>query len=329
MEIEGYSTSEMSNWLQLEPSYYFTTQENFGSQEYLLSTSADVSTERATAFLNSLYSINVESSHSRNDYHDQLELPLTPNNLSPTFSKTSEESSNLFAGHQGHNESVLSSLESPSVTSSSSYWAVSYDNLENYQQPQGYTLSSNDINDYQGNINNVHYPRTLLPLSTGSSAGTSSTYRDTTYISNNSNNIDQGNQKSLKRQSESRLSLPELYQRMGLGHDHDKAHIREQKILNILRQQGFKLGEMTWIRDTTAEMRAAIISEIYRQTYEEYGYSRALLEVIVRRGSYYMMQGRLRRIRRFKKAQMINQSRQAKQNQEKMRKAAAKALHTY
>lgn len=110
--------------------------------------------------------------------------------------------------------------------------------------------------------------------------------------------------KPLRKQSESRISLPELYIRMGLGHDHEEARTREQRILNILRSEGFKLGEQTWIRDTTENDRRRIIGEIYEQTYAEYRYSRELIEVIVRRGSYYLMQGRLRRIRRSKKAML-------------------------
>lgn len=110
--------------------------------------------------------------------------------------------------------------------------------------------------------------------------------------------------KPLRKQSESRISLPELYIRMGLGHDHEEARTREQRILTILRSEGFKLGEQTWIRDTTENDRRRIIGEIYEQTYAEYRYSRELIEVIVRRGSYYLMQGRLRRIRRSKKAML-------------------------
>lgn len=101
-----------------------------------------------------------------------------------------------------------------------------------------------------------------------------------------------------RKQSESRISLPELYNRMGLGENHDEARIREQRVLGILKQQGFQLGEKTWIRDTSEYERKKIIDEIYRQTWEDYHYSKELIEVIIRRGSYYLMQGRLRRIRR-------------------------------
>lgn len=107
--------------------------------------------------------------------------------------------------------------------------------------------------------------------------------------------------KPIRKQSESRISLPELYQRMGLGHDHDTARVREQRILGILKKEGFQLGERTWIRDTSEKERRRIIDEIHNQTFAEYQYSKELIEVVVRRGSYYLMQGRLRRIRRGKR----------------------------
>ncbi|KAK9450229.1 uncharacterized protein V1518DRAFT_367004, partial [Limtongia smithiae] len=104
-----------------------------------------------------------------------------------------------------------------------------------------------------------------------------------------------------RKQSESRIPLPELHARMGLGHAPDEARAREQHILNILQEQGFPLGDKTWIRDTEEKDRRRMIEEIYKRTFDLYGYDRNLLEVIVRRGAYYLMQGRLRRLRRSKR----------------------------
>ncbi|KAK9453957.1 hypothetical protein V1511DRAFT_451820, partial [Dipodascopsis uninucleata] len=106
-----------------------------------------------------------------------------------------------------------------------------------------------------------------------------------------------------RKQSESRIPLPDLHARMGLAHDPEEARSREQHILGILQEQGFPLGERTWIRDTEEKERLRIIEEIYKRTYDLYGYERSLLEVIVRRGAYYLMQGRLRRLRRSKRHQ--------------------------
>lgn len=111
-----------------------------------------------------------------------------------------------------------------------------------------------------------------------------------------------------RKQSESRIPLPDLHARMGLAHDPDEARSREQHILGILQDQGFPLGERTWIRDTEEKERRRIIEEIYRQTHELYGYERSLLEVIVRRGAYYLMQGRLRRLRRLRRSKRGNSS---------------------
>uniref|UniRef100_A0A060THW9 ARAD1D34650p n=1 Tax=Blastobotrys adeninivorans TaxID=409370 RepID=A0A060THW9_BLAAD len=116
-----------------------------------------------------------------------------------------------------------------------------------------------------------------------------------------------------RRKSESRISLPELYERMGLKHDHKEASKREQRVLSLLKSQGFRLGEQTWIRDTSEADRRAIIDYIHSQTYQEYGYSKQLIEVIIRRGSYYLMQGRLRRIRRATRRHQLQLQHQEQQ----------------
>lgn len=117
-----------------------------------------------------------------------------------------------------------------------------------------------------------------------------------------------------RKQSESRLSLPLLYNRMGLSNNHELARVREHRVLSLLRSQGFKLGEQTWIRDTKEHERKRIIDYIWNETKEEFNYDKELIEVIVRRGSYYLMQGRLRRIRRGKRAAALKKN----QNQQKV-----------
>lgn len=104
--------------------------------------------------------------------------------------------------------------------------------------------------------------------------------------------------RTTRKPSDTRITLPELYERMGLGDDHSEARKREQRILELLRQSGFKLGEQTWVRDTQEADRKKIIEELYTLTYPEYGYSKDLIELIVRRGCYYVMQGRLRKLRK-------------------------------
>ncbi|ODQ67520.1 hypothetical protein NADFUDRAFT_49948 [Nadsonia fulvescens var. elongata DSM 6958] len=110
-----------------------------------------------------------------------------------------------------------------------------------------------------------------------------------------------------RRRSEVRLSKVDLYTRMGLSNNHSEARAREDRIFDILKRTGYDLGTQTWIRDTNEKKRREIIDLIFRSTFEEYGYKKDLLELIVRRGSYCLTQGRLRRIRRYKKANQMRE----------------------
>ncbi|ANZ73253.1 BA75_01398T0 [Komagataella pastoris] len=114
-----------------------------------------------------------------------------------------------------------------------------------------------------------------------------------------------------KKISDSRLSLPELSKILNLANNQKEASIREKNILNILQTTlGFPLGLKTWIRDTSSQERDALIDQLYinvQQNYN-YGYSKEILEIIIRRASYYMMQGRLRRERRAMRKKMQGRS---------------------
>ncbi|CAG82187.2 hypothetical protein B0I72DRAFT_164303 [Yarrowia lipolytica] len=105
-----------------------------------------------------------------------------------------------------------------------------------------------------------------------------------------------------RKQPESRMSQPELFSRMGLSHDPEEARNRENRVLSLLKSRGFKLGEQTWIRDTTPAVRQEIVDFIHASTVQEYGYSKYMIEVVIRRACYHLMQGRLRRIRRARKS---------------------------
>lgn len=324
MATEGfYSASETANWLHLD--FPSPAVEKEGSSSYLLAMPVDICTDEATAFLNTRYSMIGSSSEGNNNYGldiDALVLgetaPLDPSlDFQDGASLSTKSSPMMLNTPDSHSGSTSISLQSPSaaVTNAASYWTMPYQTMDHINattssssyssyssssslssssnvsdQFFGYTFSPNDFN-----ASSINHPRTMPFAAT--SAGTVAA---AAVI------------KSLRKQSESRISLPELYLRMGLAHDHDEARIREQRILTILKQQGFKLGEKTWIRDTTGQVRKSIIDEIYRQTFADYGYSKEMLELIVRRGSYYLMQARLRRIRRSKKAQQANQARQAR-----------------
>lgn len=106
-----------------------------------------------------------------------------------------------------------------------------------------------------------------------------------------------------RNRSISKMPLTKLYKMMGLENDHVKAKWREECIMDIVRAEGFDVGNQTWIRDTEDSTRKRIIESIYRQT-KEFGYNCELLEIIVRRGTYARMQSRLRQRRRHNKRTM-------------------------
>lgn len=104
-----------------------------------------------------------------------------------------------------------------------------------------------------------------------------------------------------RRISDSRLSLQDLSKVLDLEHDQRETANRESQILKILKDElGFELGLRTWVRDTKSDEREKLIGALFAIVQERYnyGYSKDILEKVVRRASYYMMQGRLRRERR-------------------------------
>lgn len=130
------------------------------------------------------------------------------------------------------------------------------------------------------------------------STTTSPSDYDTPHASSSSSSVSVASRK----QPESRMSQPELFSRMGLSHDPEEARHRENRVLALLKSRGFKLGEQTWIRDTTPAVRQEIVDFIHATTVAEYGYSKYMIEVVIRRACYHLMQGRLRRIRRARKS---------------------------
>ena len=102
----------------------------------------------------------------------------------------------------------------------------------------------------------------------------------------------------------SRLNIYELSKILDLDqYDIELTKFIEGVILEIFGNYcDFKLGLQTWIRDTDKKKRKLLIEELYSYTsvfYPEIDPFK--LEVVVRRGSYSMMQTRLRRERRLQK----------------------------
>ena len=105
----------------------------------------------------------------------------------------------------------------------------------------------------------------------------------------------------------SRLNIYELSQILELHMYHiDLTKEIEYRVLEIFGNYcDFKLGHQTWIRDTTKVKRRALIEQLY--SYSSIFYPEIdefKLEVIIRRGSYSLMQSRLRRERRIKQTRL-------------------------
>lgn len=112
------------------------------------------------------------------------------------------------------------------------------------------------------------------------------------------------NVKSNKKISDSRLSLAQLSIVLNLNNNIEETAKREKNILKILKDDlNFPIGEKTWIRDTPSTERERLMNSLTEKVelVYNYGYSKKTLSIIVRRASYYLMQGRLRRERRLRK----------------------------
>ena len=135
----------------------------------------------------------------------------------------------------------------------------------------------------------------------------SPTNKNNKHPDNNTNNDNNNNKPELDVKNDryySRLNIYELSKILDLH----RYSIGLTKLieLNVLEMFGnycdFQLGYQTWIRDTDKEKRRALIQQLYSYTSTFYPEIDSFkLEVIIRRGSYSLMQTRLRRERRLKK----------------------------
>ncbi|SCU94506.1 LANO_0E06986g1_1 [Lachancea nothofagi CBS 11611] len=142
-----------------------------------------------------------------------------------------------------------------------------------------------------------------------SSSRTSSSSALAMQMSNGSYSINNNNINS-RKVSDSRLSAQGLAEVLNLN-SAEEALRRERFILDIFeRELHYPLGYKTWVRDTSKEYRTQLLDQLYHrviQTYPEY--DKPVLETIIRRATYYMMQSRLRRERRAKAKQKRDQDR--------------------
>ncbi|QGN18335.1 protein YBL029W [Kluyveromyces marxianus] len=124
-----------------------------------------------------------------------------------------------------------------------------------------------------------------------------------------------------KKVSDSRLSARGLAQVLNLDSPAE-ALCREKFILDIFEKElHYPLGYKTWVRGTTKEYRAKILYQLHERVKVKYPeYDEKVLETIIRRATYYMMQSRLRRERRAK----AKANKQQQQQQQQRGKASSK-----
>ncbi|CAG99595.1 uncharacterized protein KLLA0_E12409g [Kluyveromyces lactis] len=104
---------------------------------------------------------------------------------------------------------------------------------------------------------------------------------------------------SSKKVSDSRLSARGLAEVLNLSSPAEALY-REKFILDIFEKElHYPLGYKTWVRGTTKEYRTRILYQLHQRVKTRYPeYDEKVLEIIIRRATYYMMQSRLRRERR-------------------------------
>lgn len=108
--------------------------------------------------------------------------------------------------------------------------------------------------------------------------------------------------------SMSKIPLHMLHAIMGISDQYIGKH-HEDYIMWLLRQEGFHVGFQTWIRDTPEATRADIIERIYSKV-ARLGYNRDIIELVIRRGTYVRMQGKLRRLRRFQRSHGVSEDKE-------------------
>lgn len=117
-------------------------------------------------------------------------------------------------------------------------------------------------------------------------------------ISSNSSSSSCQNSQS-KKNLDSRLSLQKLGDILNTSSLDETIKI-EKFILDIFQNElGFPLGYKTWIRDTNEEFRKYLLNELHIRVIKVYPeLTKPLLETVIKRATYSMMQGRLRKERR-------------------------------
>ncbi|EJS44648.1 YBL029W [Saccharomyces arboricola H-6] len=168
---------------------------------------------------------------------------------------------------------------------------LTLDNLNNQLNYPDFTINA---------IEQDPIPSSFSSSSSSSESTTSSSRRSKACHDSFSNSSPSSSSES-KKISDSRLSAEGLAKVLNLESP-EEALRRERFILGIFQNElNYPLGYKTWIRDTTKEYRTKLINQLHERVKVKYPeYDQSILETIIRRGTYYMMQSRLRRERRMK-----------------------------
>ncbi|KAL3241040.1 uncharacterized protein RNJ42_03132 [Nakaseomyces bracarensis] len=125
--------------------------------------------------------------------------------------------------------------------------------------------------------------------------------RKMSKVKTDSESSDGENNEQGRKCSDARLSAIGLAKKLNLSTPQEALE-REKYILDIFQHElNYPLGYKTWIRDTDKETRTYLIEELHSRVKDKYPeYDHNILETIIRRATYSMMQSRLRRERRAK-----------------------------
>jgi hypothetical protein len=188
--------------------------------------------------------------------------------------------------------------ESLSAVTSSSSNSKKFD--EDYKVFKNSPLSISDVplQEYDAELANSspkisqyqYTPETSPTLSAGLTPSGSQA-----LLSTNAAALENARRSSL----DSRLSLQKLGEVLKTS-SHEETVKIEKFILNIFgKDLGFPLGYKTWIRDTSESYRRYLLNELFRRVVPTYpALTKSLLETVIKRATYSMMQGRLRKERR-------------------------------
>ncbi|SMN20351.1 similar to Saccharomyces cerevisiae YBL029W Non-essential protein of unknown function [Maudiozyma saulgeensis] len=293
-------------------------------------------TNSVNMFSNFFTGVAAMSSYNMNEENNQLDNGISNSSFSSSIS--SESLSSLIEDHRNDNNAspiseendlvtngknkILTSSKNTATTTTTIFNDVNNNSKITIEFPQA--NEENSIDDFLTPVSSItmSYDDLLtqnnLIFSTTAAASAAVTEKKQEKIENKIKNPKKSISKkklkkcvhshtiasitnNLKKVSDSRLSAQGLAQVLHLDSP-EEALQREKYILHIFEHElHYPLGYKTWIRDTDKTERIELINNLYDRVKSRYpDYNPEILETIIRRATYYMMQSRLRRERRAK-----------------------------